>query len=560
MYIGIDVGGTYTDGVLIKEKRVYRKIKIPTQQDNLVSSLVKVLDYLIKDLNVTEIVKVVLSTTLITNLVAENKLEPVAMILLPGNGIPLRHNLFKTAFVQEVSGAIDYRGRETKPLDIIAVKKALNEIMKKGYKKIVVAGKFSQRNNSHELRIAEIIKNDFSYFKFELGHKISGELNYPRRIASALLTLATKDAYAKFVADVQEALAKRLIHSPTYILKADGGTLALDKSVHTPIETVYSGPAASLLGVIALTPNTEGSVVLDIGGTTTDIGFIADKQHPVIASKGANINGYLTQIRAFNVKAIPIGGDSLVEIKDGHVIVNPFRVGQAYCMGGPGITPTDALRFLDLVNIGCKEKAEEGLINLGMELNLKTKDLAELIIEKVLNILEKEIYKMYRQWQLEPAYRIWELNNKTTEVHSIIGAGGASQGIVKLLGKMMNCTAITLPEGEVANAIGAALAVPTPTVTLRVDTEQGFYSYFEEGIQDLLPRGFRDVDVLDLAKHLIQTQYNSKVEKNALKYEIIRQETFNVIRGKHRVGRIIIVKLQTPWEIEFKLYEEDSVC
>ena len=560
MYIGIDVGGTYTDGVLIKEKRIFRKIKIPTQKNDLVSSLLKVLDYLIKDLNVSEILKVVFSTTLITNLVAENKLEPVAMILVPGNGIPLRYKLFKTAFIQEVSGAIDYRGRETTPLDIAAVKEALDEIANKGYKKIVIAGKFAQRNNSHELRIAEIIKKNYPSIQFELSHKISGELNYPRRIASTLLTLATKDAYVKFVEDVQEALAKRLVFSPAYVLKADGGTLALDKSVSTPIETVYSGPAASLLGVIALTPHTEGSVVLDIGGTTTDIGFIVDKQHPVLASKGANLNGFITQIRAFNVKAIPLGGDSLVEIKDGQVIVNPFRIGQAYCMGGPGITPTDALRFLDLVDIGCKEKAKEGLHNLGLELNLKTKDLAERILEKVLKILREEINNMYKEWQLEPAYRIWELNSRTTEVHNIIGAGGASQGIVKLLGKMMNCTAITLPAGDVANAIGAALAVPTPTVTLRVDTEQGFYSYFEEGIQDLLPRGFRAVDVLDLAKHLIQTQQNSKIRSNTNQYEVISKETFNIIRGKHRVGKIIIVKLQTPWEIEFKLYGEDSVC
>jgi N-methylhydantoinase A/oxoprolinase/acetone carboxylase beta subunit len=104
-----------------------------------------------------------------------------------------------------------------------------------------------------------------------MGHQASGRLNFPRRAATTVLKAAAMDEYRKFAGEVTKAVAGRRIQAPVYILKADGGTLPLATSIEHPVETIFSGPAASTMGVLALTPTGQTSVVVDIGGTTTVI-------------------------------------------------------------------------------------------------------------------------------------------------------------------------------------------------------------------------------------------------------------------------------------------------
>ena len=110
------------------------------------------------------------------------------------------------------------------------------------------------------------------------------------------------------------ALKERKISAPVYILKADGGTLPLDKSVQMPVETIFSGPAASIMGVMALTAPGQTCVVVDIGGTTTDLALILSGK-PLLSAKGARVGSLLTHVRAFAVKSVAIGGDSAVAVR-----------------------------------------------------------------------------------------------------------------------------------------------------------------------------------------------------------------------------------------------------
>lgn len=550
MLIGIDVGGTYTDAVIIKDNQIISKTKIPTNHDNLVKSLATALDEVIIGLNPAIIRQVTFSTTLITNVIAENKYEPVALVIIPGPGLnPESHNFPADTWILE--GATDYRGRQIASLDIKEINKVINNIISKGYNKVAVVGKFSQRNSSHEKQIAELFEKIDPKIHVELGHRVSGKINFPRRVNTTLFNAATKSLYNEFSEAVTKAMKDRKINAPVYILKADGATIPLKQSIFRPVETIFSGPAASTLGVIALTPKGKTSVVLDIGGTTTDLSLILNGE-PLLSSQGAIINNYNTQVRSFAVKTIAIGGDSAVYVDNGKIQVGPARKGPAYCLGGPLPTPTDALMVIGVVNHGDFNKAREAMISIAQELgNIPPEVAASMIIEQVTNRIVSEIRAMFTHWENEPAYRVWEIMEKKMVRPTIIaGVGGAAAGILPYVAQSMKSTPLVLEHSEVANAIGAAVAQPTLTVTLHADTETGTYRILEEGYQGNCERNFNR----DIAGEIINDWVdirNKRLELRGISEtpEIIRDEVFNIIRGYTLVGKIYDISVQTPWSI-----------
>ena len=357
MLVGIDVGGTTTDAAIVENGKVVRKAYVPTNHDDLLGCLLSALDELTTDVETKRIERVVLSTTLITNMIAEGKTDPVALLLIPGPGTnPKDYNLGQNVWI--LDGAIDFRGREIDKLNPSQIKDAGSDVAAKGFRRVAIVGKFGQRNHAHELKAGEIISIAVPGAQVELGHKVSGQLNFPRRAATTMLTVATKDKYKEFSTQIDKALKERKINAPVYILKADGGTLPLDKSVEMPVETIFSGPAASIMGVMALTPPGQTSVVVDIGGTTTDLALILSGK-PLLSSIGAKVENLLTHIRAFAVKSVAIGGDSVVSIANECIAVGPHRDGPALCMGGPGPTPTDAMRVLGMSSIGDARQSTE---------------------------------------------------------------------------------------------------------------------------------------------------------------------------------------------------------
>ncbi|VVB63663.1 Uncharacterised protein [uncultured archaeon] len=234
MLIGIDVGGTTTDAVLVEGGRVFRSAYVPTDHDNLLVCLLSAMDKLTEGVSPDKIERVVLSTTLITNMIAEGKTDPVALLLIPGPGAnPKDYHLGQDVFI--LDGAIDYRGREIQKLNESQVKSTALELGDKGFKKIAVVGKFGQRNHLHELKAGEIVASVVPDVQVELGHRVSGQLNFPRRAATTRLTVATKYRYREFADQINAALKNRKISAPVYILKADGGTLPLEKSVNMPV-------------------------------------------------------------------------------------------------------------------------------------------------------------------------------------------------------------------------------------------------------------------------------------------------------------------------------------
>ncbi|MDF0593790.1 hydantoinase/oxoprolinase family protein [Methanotrichaceae archaeon M04Ac] len=547
MLIGIDVGGTTTDAVLIDEGKVIKTSKVPTDHDHLLECLMGALDEVVREVPTDKIERVVLSTTLITNLIAEGKADPVALIMEPGPGMN-PENLALEGEVRIVRGAIDYRGREIQPLDEDQVEKAAAAISEGGYRKVAVVSKFGQRNHFHEERMREIVLRTNPEIQVEMGHQASGRLNFPRRAATTMLKAAAQDKYREFAEQIAEAVSKRNIAAPIYILKADGGTLPLETSVEHPVETIFSGPAASTMGVLALTPPDQTSVVVDIGGTTTDLALILNGV-PLISSEGARVDSQLTHIRAFAVKSVALGGDSRVRAAGDEVTLGPERAGPAFCLGGPEPTPTDAMRLLNLISIGERALAEEAMENLGRDLGCSAGEAAQKVVDAAVEILIGEIEAIFLAWELEPAYRVWEiLQKEKIRPQNVVGVGGGSLGLVPLVAERLGAEGIIPEDAAVANAIGAAVARPTLTLTFRADTDRGFYTVAEDGTTgEIRDKKFGQKEAEALAKRLIvERAERMGISEYASEAEVTSSEVFNMVRGWSTSGRILDVSMQIP--------------
>ncbi|MDQ1275158.1 MAG: N-methylhydantoinase [Euryarchaeota archaeon] len=557
MLIGIDVGGTTTDAVLIRNGEVYSTAKVPTDQGNLLKSLLDALDKVSRGVPPEQFERVVFSTTVVTNLIAEGKTDRVALLLIPGPGVNPASYVFPDSFY--LKGAMDYRGREIQPLDEAEIRKAVNQIKEQSFSRAAVVSKFGQRNPSHERRIEEILKEMYPNCKVELGHKVSGKLNFPRRVATSMLASATGESYQKFVAEIRKALEERKIGAPVYILKADGGTLPIEKSIEFPVETIFSGPAASTIGALALTPEEQTSVVVDIGGTTTDIALILSGK-PLIASKGAKLGNFLTHVRAFAVRSIAVGGDSIVRVRETEnglktVTLGPERAGPAYCMGGEKPTPTDALRVLGLIEIGDPERAKEIIGAVASSFGKTETEVASLIVDTTAEMISQAVREMFLEWEQEPAYRIWEvLQKKKERPDNVVGIGGGAKGLIAGVAEKLNAKPVIPDYSEVGNAIGAAVARPTLTLNLRIDTEQKVYSVAEEG--EIAGLKFTDIGNFNrmrseeaeaLATKLLRDRATRfGIFEYADEAEIVNSEVFNVVEGWSTVGRLFDVSMQIP--------------
>jgi N-methylhydantoinase A len=557
MLIGIDVGGTTTDAVLIGNGEIYSTAKVATEPQNLLHSLLTALDAVSGDVQAEQIKRVVFSTTVITNLIAEGKTDLVALLLIPGPGMNPESYKFPDSFF--LKGAMDYRGREIQALDEGEVREVIRKIQEMGFLRAVVVSKFGQRNPAHELKIAEILKKMYPECKVELGHRISGKLNFPRRIASTMFASATKEKYQDFVTEIKKALKERAINAPVYILKADGGTLALEKSIDFPVETIFSGPAASTIGAMALTPSGQTSVVVDIGGTTTDLALLLSGK-PLVASKGAKLAGFLTHVRAFAVRSIALGGDSAVRITENEngeqkITIGPDRVGPAYCLGGTEPTPTDALRVLGLIDLGDSGLAKEAIGLISSKLGKDERETADMIVDLATEKIVAAVREMFLEWEQEPAYRVWEvLQKKKERPEYVVGIGGGAKGLITEVAEKLQAKALIPEHAEVGNAIGAAVARPTLTLNLRIDTEQKVYSVAEEGLIQSLNttdisnfNKMRSVDAETLAARLLRERAEKfGISEYTKEAEITRSEVFNVVKGWMTAGKLFDVSMQIP--------------
>jgi len=546
MLIGIDVGGTFTDGVLLSGTRVAATVKRPTNNADLQGIIMEVLDCLMTGQDSGQVQRVVLSTTLVTNMLATGNLPAVALLLIPGPGLPLDvYQLFpNTLFLR---GSVDFRGRVTEPLAAAEVEAAADQIAARGIEKVAIVSKFSNRNSQLERQARDIISRRLPNLEIALGSDIAGQLNFRRRLVTTYYSVMTQSIWENFIREIAAALSARGIAAPVDILKADGGTMSLALSGNRPCETVFSGPAASTMGAVALASNPRNSVIIDIGGTTSDISLLIDGQ-PLYASKGAKIQGHYTHIKAFSVCSLPLGGDSPLAIDNGAVKVELTRRGDAACFGGPEPTVTDAFNYIYQLQIGQFDLSRQALANLADPAGISIEDLCRQAENLVITQLQQAITGMFREWEEEPAYRVWEvIHGRKFDFHEIVGIGAASTAIVPALARAMQVEC-TIPDfAPVANALGACVARPTLTVKVHIDTQNGTWVMDQEGRGGEVKSGARMqmAEALELARrNLRQLALDRHMEDYADEAEVFLQEQFNVIRGWSTSGKIFDIGVQ----------------
>jgi N-methylhydantoinase A/oxoprolinase/acetone carboxylase beta subunit len=538
MLLGIDVGGTFTDAVAVFGESVQAYAKKPTTHGNLLEGILQAIDQVIHETGCTEFTRIALSTTIVTNALIEERIDKAGIFLLPGPGMDLSGLLPAEPFV--LSGSIDHRGREMAPV----VKSQVEEYCSRAEENAVfaVSGKFSVRNPGHELEVANLLRKRLSPLHVSLGSAVAGTLNFVRRTTSAYYNAAVWRQFNRFADAAEQALALRGILSPVYILKADGGTMPLSVARQYPVEAVFTGPAASVLGIMATTPVQEPAVSLDIGGTTTDIALWQDGV-PLFAAQGANIAGYPSAVRAFRLKSVGLGGDSYVRREAGQLVIGPMRMGSAMAVRGPEPTLSDAMIAAGAADFGDRSLALEAMRKVMPENSPEA--TAQAILQAAAGEIVAAIEAMRKEQAAEPVYRVKDIVfGAALKPQLVLGAGGAAPGMVPLVAKSMGIGCRIPPAAKVANAIGAAVARPTVDITFRADTVEGNYAVAELGIRDKLPSAALSLyEAGQMAEQFLKKRaWEQGIEPEEM--EVIQAEEFNVVRGFHTMGKIITRRLQ----------------
>ena len=536
MLLGVDVGGTFTDAVLVDNGMIIKQAKVKTTQEEVLRGMLQALDIVLAGNEPDAISRVVVSSTIVTNTLTEGKTEPVFLAVIAGPGMSTKGRFPTEPYLAE--GYVDHRGQIIKSA---SVNEKIVKTMSAGKEVAAVSGKFAVRNQKNEQELRVQLK-EAGFKRIFMGSEISGELNFVRRTNSAYFSAAVYNKFKDFIGQVEDSIRRRGIAAQVQILKADGGTIPLAAALEQPVETVFTGPAASVLGIEALNAPSVNAISLDVGGTTTDIAFWSGG-FPLLANRGAKIAGYPTAVRAFHMRSIGLGGDSRIRKTDKGFTVGPDRVGPAMAIGGTEPTLSDALIALRCVSFGDEGKAREAMMSL-KGTNDTVEAIAEQIVLAAVTKIEDTIAEMILEWNLQPVYTVNDVIKGTEFVpEKLIGVGGAAPGLIPVLAMKMGLP-VEIPVGAmVANAVGAAVSRPTLTATLRVDTTEGYYIIPEAGIREKIQRGFsRSTAEEILAAWLFEQADKWKMEARSA--EVMTYEEFPTIHNYYTTGKIIYLKMQ----------------
>ncbi len=374
---------------------------------------------------------------------------------------------------------------------------------------------------------------------------MSGHLNFPRRIATTYLNEAVWERYRHFVAEVLRFVHERRIEVPIYILKADGGTFDIEQSMEFPVQTILSGPAASVMGMLTMTACKEDAIALDIGGTTTDIAVFADGV-PLLEPFGVTIEGRKTLIRGLRTKSIGVGGDSVVSLQEGKLSVGPEREGPAAAFGGPFPTPTDAMIVLGLTAIGDRDRAAASLRPIAEAMHRTVEETAEAIFGETCMAIATHVRAVIEEINNQPVYTIHEmLEGKRLNPRLLYVVGGPAEPLAAELGRLLNCEPRIPLHAEVANAVGAALARTTAELTIHADTERNLLTIAEEGFQCTIEPTFTSKDAIRIGTEKLRGKAREMgAADEDIEIEVVELQEFNMVREYHTAGKNIRVKVQ----------------
>lgn len=316
--LGFDTGGTYTDAVLMDmgKNAVLQKSKALTTRDDLSVGVGNTLVGFGREL-LNKAAMVSLSSTLATNSIVEGKGCRVGLICVGEEfdmSIPV--DVHTT-----VSGGHDLNGKEMSELDEASAKEFMISI-KDRVDGLAINSYLSVRNPDHELRLKKIAK-DILDIPVVCGHELSSSLGYHERTTTSVMNSRLIPIIKDLIDSVKKVMADYKIDAPLMIVKGDGSIMSESVALERPIETILSGPAASLIGAKMLTGK-GNAIVMDMGGTTTDIGILRNGR-PRLEKEGAMIGNRRTRVMAAEISTSGIGGDSRIIVNGSRFILDSVR-------------------------------------------------------------------------------------------------------------------------------------------------------------------------------------------------------------------------------------------
>jgi N-methylhydantoinase A/oxoprolinase/acetone carboxylase beta subunit len=322
--LGIDTGGTYTDAVIYDfgSGHVLAMAKAPTVHENLIEGILGALAKLPVE-PLRRVTRVGLSTTLATNAFVESKGRPVALLLLSGFEVDTEELPFR--FVRHLRGVMTIDGIESQSIDEQQVRDCAREAKAAGCEAIAISAFGSVINPLHEQQVARLAF-EATGLHAVCGHELTSELNFLERANTAGMNAKLVPLIEALIDAVTGALAEYGLRDVRImVVKGDGSQLLADVARQVPVETVLSGPAASVVGAARIFGALD-AVVVDMGGTTLDVAVLR-KGFPELSDTGARIGDFQTSVRAMDVQTIGLGGDSEIDLSEWPVVrLGPRRI------------------------------------------------------------------------------------------------------------------------------------------------------------------------------------------------------------------------------------------
>jgi N-methylhydantoinase A/oxoprolinase/acetone carboxylase beta subunit len=436
--VGIDVGGTNTDAVLLDGERVVHAVKTPTTAD-VTTGIATALATLLRDAPAGRIDAVMIGTTHFTNAVVQRRdLTPVAAVRI---GLPASASLppfcdwpedlatIVRGDVVMLEGGHEYDGRELVPFDVAGMRAFARRIRAAGLRAVAIASVFSPLNPACEEAAAEILRDECPEAAVTLSHHL-GRIGLLERENVALLNAALLDLARRTTAAFTDALAASGIRAPLYLTQNDGTVMLADAAARFPVYSFASGPTNSMRGAAFLSRLTD-AIVVDIGGTTTDIGCLRHG-FPREANNVVEVGGVRTLFRMPDLLSLGLGGGS-------HVASEPTRVGplsvgyrlpaEARVFGGTRLTATDVAVAAGLVDLGDRARVAD----LGG-------DFVKAAIARMHAMVEEGVDRMKTDATAVP----------------LVAVGGGCFLVPPALAGVSEV--VHVPHQAVANAVGAAIA------------------------------------------------------------------------------------------------------
>ena len=321
--LGIDTGGTFTDGVIVDlaDEEILASTNTITTREEFTTAIENCLNNLLAEpaVNADDISLISLSTTLATNAIVEGQGAAVGAILLgfePDESLPADEE-------KVVAGGCTIKGEIKEEINPDEIRYAVRE-MQGSVDAFALCGYLSVRNPSQEKRAAEIIHEETDC-PVVAAHQLTTDLGFQERAVTAVFNARLMPLITELINSVDSLIEERNINAPIMVVKGDGSLISTAEALKRPVETSLSGPAASVVGARHLA-DIEDGVIIDMGGTTTDLALLQEGT-PRINPEGARVGGWHTRVKAADITTIGLGGDSLISINRGDELeIGPQRV------------------------------------------------------------------------------------------------------------------------------------------------------------------------------------------------------------------------------------------